>query len=166
MAEPLPELIRLSDYGNDWDRYVDVLYDIYQKQIVNAELSFGGLAVNQRCMPFTKGKDATFWHLISEGKLEEERTPDIRRCERLSWIGWLIHQVGTNTDVLWYEQIRNNRIYVVLWCRPHQYVVILEKRVSYYLLVTAYSIDRHREKTLEKEWNDYWKQAKVAFRRP
>lgn len=31
------------------------------------------------------GKEATFWHMIQEGRIEEDRTPDIRRCERIRW---------------------------------------------------------------------------------
>ena len=30
-------------------------------------------------------KPFTYWHLISEGEVEWDRKPDIRRCERIAW---------------------------------------------------------------------------------
>ncbi|MNH30689.1 hypothetical protein D3C79_909980 [compost metagenome] len=35
--------------------------------------------------PVIQGKEATFWHMISEGNDEAERLPDLRRCERIRW---------------------------------------------------------------------------------
>jgi len=156
MAEPLPELVDFSDYGNDWEKYLNAIYEIYMKHIVNAGLSYHGLPVKYRFLPPTDGKGFGFWHLISEGEDEENRTPDLRRCERILWVAWILRQAGTNPDILWYENKRGSNTHVVLWYPLNHYALILAKRSGYYLLKSAYVIMPHREKTFEKEWREYW----------
>lgn len=156
MAEPLPGLVELSDYGNNWEKYLNALYEIYISQIVNTGLSYNGLPIHYRFNPQTDGKGYGFWHLISEGEKEDDRTPDIRRCERILWVAWIIRESKTNQEILWYENKRGSEIHVVLWFRLHRFAIILAKRAGYYLLKSAYTIKPHREKVFEKEWRSYW----------
>lgn len=44
---------------------------------------FQGRRLGLKRHPLSQGKEATFWHMISEGTTEEKRTPDFRRCERI-----------------------------------------------------------------------------------
>src|SRR4030066_170192 len=48
-----------------------------------------------------KGKEATFWHLISEGKSEKDRLPDLRRCERIRWPRPIIEHHDRLTIKFW-----------------------------------------------------------------
>ena len=45
----------------------------------------------------------TFWHMISLGKVESERTPELRRCERVSWPRPLIEQCQRDGVKVWEE---------------------------------------------------------------
>lgn len=46
---------------------------------------------------------------------------------------------------------------VVLWLHGEDYVVILSKRATYTLLLSAYVLRPHRALTTEREWQAYWK---------
>lgn len=80
------ELPALILFDGDWQGYVEKLYSVYLESIVNGNLKFNGLRINCQFRPDTQGKHFGFWHVISEGKTEEDRLPDFRRCERMSWI--------------------------------------------------------------------------------
>jgi len=86
MPALLPPLIKLADYGNDWETYLEVLYRAYLDEVVNAGIVFRGLPLRVQFRTMAHGKGFGFWHLISEGNVEEDRTPDLRRCERIRWV--------------------------------------------------------------------------------
>ena len=87
--EWLPALILFTDYKGhskgQWPAYIDAVYSAYCEDFVNCRPRFQGQNVYSRFHPAYDDKGATFWHLVSEGKQEEERTPDFRRCERIRW---------------------------------------------------------------------------------
>lgn len=156
MPAPLPPLIRLSDFGNDWDSYLEALYRIYLDEIVNSGLTFQGFPLRVQFRPMTHGKGFGFRHLISKGESEDERTPDLRRCERIRWIAWIIRNSASNNDIIWWENRRKSNTHTVLWFQRENFVVILAKRQNYYLLKSAYNLAPHRAKVFEKEWKQYW----------
>jgi hypothetical protein len=86
----LPPLVALADYGGDWERYLAALYDFFRQDFVDDKPLFEGKSLAVKRLPTSQGKEATFWHLISEGRQEEERLPDLRRCERIRWIRRII----------------------------------------------------------------------------
>jgi hypothetical protein len=160
MPDPLPPLVQLSDSGNDGEAYLEELYRLYLAEIVNAGLMFQGLPIHFRFYPLSHGKGFGFWHLIQEGKQEEDRTPDMHRCKRILWVPWVIKRAGSSEEILWWENERYGDTHVVLWLRKEHYVVILAKRKNYYLLISAYVTESpHREQTYEKEWKAYWKKG-------
>lgn len=138
-------------YTGDWDTYLDELHTIFIETLSNRKVLFSGLPVSLRKNPTYKDKSFTFWHLISEGEKEEERIPDIRRCERLAWIHWIIENAATSDDIFCWENKRGTHNHIVIWFDKENYVVILEKRKSYFLLKTAYFTKPHRASTFRKE---------------
>lgn len=102
MGTSLPPLIPLDDFHGNWEQYVDKLYQIFLKEVVNAQLTFQGLPVHVRFQPMVDGKGFGFWHIISEGPKENKRTPDLRRCERLRWIPWMIKNVEHAELIRWW----------------------------------------------------------------
>lgn len=157
MPNPLPALILFSDHGNNWDSYLDYLYCIYLDEIVNASLSFDGLSIRYKFDPETDGKGFGFWHLISEGKKEEDRTPDFRRCERMRWVAWILQNAQKDPDILWWRNQRGTNIHVVLWLHYSKFAVVLAARSGYYLLKTSYVVKPNREKDFYKEWQNFQK---------
>jgi len=155
MMSSLPVLVLLSDYGNDWEKYLNAIYDLYLRQIVQSGISYKGLPIRCRYHPPTDGKGYGFWHLIQEGEDEDDRVPCLRRCELIQWIAWVIAETPTNPEILVYQSHRGSAIHEVLWFRSQLYAVILAERKDYYLLKTAYPIKPHRQKAFEKEWREF-----------
>jgi len=144
----LPELV---PFHGDWPRYVEELYRIYQAEIVHGGLIFRGLPVKSQYRPPSAGKGFGFWHVISDGHVEDDRLPDLRRCERIRWIAWLITHAETRPEISWWENRRGSNTHVVIWLEEEDFAVVLAKRQGYYLLKTAYVVKPHRKKTFRRE---------------
>jgi len=151
----LPALMPLQ---GEWADYVDAIYQVYVDQIANADLTFQALPIRCKYVPATHGKHFGFWHVISEGESEEDRLPDLRRCERITWISYLITNIGADADITWWENKRGSNTHVVIWHEAENFVVILAARNGYYLLKSAYCPESRRAKTFIKERDNYWKQ--------
>jgi hypothetical protein len=162
----LPEIIPFGDYGGDWNRYLEVVYDCFRRDFKerSRQLTFRGRPVSTRYHPAYENKDYSFWHLIQEGQVEEERTPDFRRCERIGWIRAVIENAGDPSVRVWENERLKDRgpdRRVILWLEE-EFLVVLADRRNYWLLVTAYTTDRaNRIEKLRKEYEAY-KQAGPA----
>ena len=152
---PLPAIV---PFGGNWLHYVEEIYKVYVESIASAGLTFNGLNVSCQFRPESQGKHFGFWHVISEGETEEDRIPDFRRCERVTWISYLIANVESDENISWWENKRGADTHVVIWHEAENFVVILAKRKDYYLLKTAYCPESHRAKKFIKERDNYWKQ--------
>lgn len=112
--------------------------------------------------PLLNGKEATFWHLISEGCAEKEKLPEMRRCERIGWPRPIIEYSNDESIKIW-ENTRRNETRVCLCYGDWEYLVVLAKRNNYILPWTAYPITRgHTRMKLINEYRDYIKQTKTA----
>ena len=151
----LPDLMPLQ---GEWADYVDAIYQVYVEQVANGGLTFNSLRITCQFRPESQGKHFGFWHVISEGDSESDRLPDLRRCERITWIAYLIANVDTDADITWWGNKRGTNTHVVIWHEAENFVVILAARNGYYLLKSAYCPESHRAKTFIKERNNYWKQ--------
>ncbi|PYD81500.1 hypothetical protein CFR80_11245 [Komagataeibacter oboediens] len=143
-----PELIR---FCSDWSAYESELNRVFITEIAQGGLTFRGNSVSCRRLPETDNRWAAFWHLIQEGQIETERTPDLRRCERIRWIRWVIENAETNPEIDIWENQRGTATNTLLWFRT-EYLVVLSHRNGYYLLKTAYCTEkRGRIAQLTKE---------------
>lgn len=151
-----PDLLRFADHGGDWAAYEAALYAVFERDILGRPgLRFEGAPVNARRIPEYERRWAAYWHLISEGRVEEDRTPDLRRCERLPWVRWIIESAATHPLIDCWKQDRGSDKSVLLWY-DEQYLVILAQRSNYYLLKTAFLVDRsHRVAKFRKERDEY-----------
>lgn len=163
MSTP-PPLMPFSGY-NDWADYEDAIYNIYLQTVAHAQLTFMDEPVKVRFSPTTKHKGYGFWHLISEApsqdnRNEDDRIPDLRRCERVRWVAWCIQNAGT-PGFSWWENDRKGQTHVVIWAEEHDYAIMLGKRhtaegVRFYLLKTAYCLRTHNIRRFAKERDAYW----------
>ena len=152
----LPGLVLFSDYKGDWDRYVDVLYQYFRTDFVESKPKYQGKNVVLSHQPRILGKEATFWHLISEGNVEDERIPDLRRCERIRWPKPVIENSGKEARIKVWENTRKKGKRVCLWFEEVDYLVILAIRKGYFMLITAYLVEQsHRKRKLQKEYEEY-----------
>lgn len=153
--EWLPAIIELNSFHGDWDSYLEHLYKIYEQDFIKSKPLFNGTALRVKRNPKENGKDATFWHIISEGEIESERTPDLRRCERISWPKPIIDNHNNCNLKIWKNQ-RKGETRISLWFEEAEYLIILAERKDYILFWTAYTVTReHSKRKLEKEFQSY-----------
>lgn len=147
----LPSLVSLSDFKGDWNAYEEALYEIFMADLVKAGLHFGTVRVTCKRHDEHAGRWFTFWHLIQEGEIEDDRTPDLRRCERLRWVRWVIENASTHSEIDVWENVRGTNRNILLWFRE-EYLVVLAERRDYLLLKTAYCTNQSgRVRKLRKE---------------
>ena len=147
----LSPLVLLEDFGGSWDRYEDHVYALFYRDFVEA-----GPVYEERSVRITrqlvKGKERTFWHCIQEGDIEEARTPDLRRCERICWVREVIENAADPAVRKWCNR-RKGRTRQLLWLEDAEFLVVLEDRRTLWLLWTAYCTTYpHTKRKLRREY--------------
>lgn len=157
-----PDLLR---FEGEWRAYEDKVYEAFLESFIRTDVHFRQRRVTAQFRPEAHGKHFSFWHLISEApnrdnKNEDDRVPDLRRCERIRWVAWAIREADSGTaGFSWWENQRGRNTHVVIWAEEVDFAVILAKRRDYYLLRTAYEVVKpHRRSAFKRE--------RDAFRRP
>jgi hypothetical protein len=148
----LPAKVLLSDFGGDWARYEEALYAIFCRDFKGDRMYFRGQPLGLKRHPLLDGKEATFWHFTTEGSIEAQRTPDLRRCERIGWPRAIIERAEDPAVKVW-DNDRGGERRVCLWLEDESYLVVLAVRNGYVLPWTAYLVTReHQKRKLQKEF--------------
>ena len=148
----LPGLVRLDDYHGDRERYIEVVCLGLHADFIAPRPRIAGRRWAVKRHPLVKGREATFWHLVTEGRDENERLPDPRRCERIRWPRAMIDALGTDRIVAWADR-RRRECRVVIALPDFSYAVVLADRGDYIMLWTADTIDEgYRRKQMKAEW--------------
>lgn len=155
-----PELLLFDTYRGNWRAYETELHRFFVDDIVRGGLEFRGMRVNCRRRPETAGRWSSFWHLVQEGRSEEEREPDLRRCERLRWVRWIIQNASFHPEIEEWQNMRKGGRNTLLWYRE-EYLVVLARRRDYWLLRTAYCTDQaNRVRQLRQERDRFHRELK------
>jgi hypothetical protein len=158
----LPSLILFESFNGNWENYLSELYRHYEADFVRSKPVYNGVRLAVKKHPQIQGKDATFWHIISEGCSEEERTPDLRRCERIRWPKAVIEN-NTQPGIKIWQNRRKSQTGICIWLEEKEYLVILRNRADYILFWTAYPVvNSHSKRKLEAEYQAY-KMARAAL---
>lgn len=160
----IPEQELLQDYGGNWSDYEKAIYDIFKQDFVNSHPYFEGQRVSVKKYPIENGKEDAFYHVTCEDYFKNKnRIPDIRRCERIRWIRAFIENYNCNPEEcpdcygikVWKEPYKS-RIRVHILLEEERYIVILEPRENYCLLITAFYLDHdHSLKKQIKHYEQY-----------
>ena len=157
----LPELELFANYNNDWAAYESALYRIFKKDLLDSNPIYKSTKVVAKHYPKEFGKEESFFHITCKKYIGcEERVPDFRRCERIRWIRAFIENYDCdpakceNCDGIkvWSEPYKN-KTRVHLLFEEERYMVVLEKRNDYYLLITAFYLDY--DNSLQKQLKHY-----------
>ncbi len=157
-VEWLPELVLFDDYNGNWEYYFNAIYAFFKQDFIDSKPNYRGKKLALKKYPLIKEKEATFWHLISSGKIEDERLPDFRRCERIRWPRPMVEHSENDADVkVWVENIhKEDRIHLL--CPKERYLVVLAIRKGYILPWTAFFIQyEHQVKKKLKRYEEYKK---------
>lgn len=157
--EWLPDLIRLADFDNDWEAFEKCLYGHFERDFIHDPPKVRGMEFKLKRYPLILGRSATFWHLLSEGKVEDSRQVDLERCARICWPRKILERLmDPNHDLkVWREKRHGDeRIHIAL--PDFSYIVVLAQRDTYVLLWTAFCVDRHqRRQGYTRAWDRYQK---------
>lgn len=161
----LPNLLLLKDCRGDWTEYLEKLHRQFSADFVVSKPSWRGKEVRLKRHPEYAGKSATFWHMISEGKTEADRTPDMRRCERIAWPRPLMEEFDdarpetTDCRVMWWIELRGTEPRYHLSPDDFSYVLVVADRGDFVLPWTAYHVEHAwRREKLRRKWQLFWSQ--------
>lgn len=153
--EWLPPKIYYEDYESDWSKYEIELYSVFREDFIESKPTYNNKVVTIRRHPIEFGKEECFFHVTCvDYNNDGIRVPDFRRCERVRWIRSIIEKAdGDPLAVLIWKKRYKANYRVHLLCESERYMVVLEEREHYCLLITAFYIER--EHTLRKKLKEY-----------
>ncbi len=159
----LPQLELFEDYSNDWNKYEDVLYTIFKSEIIDNPPEFDEKHIKIRWHPIEFDKPDAFFHVTCQDYIKNgERAPDFRRCERIRWIRAFIENYKCDSTAcddcegvkVWRQKVNGTeRVHILL--EEERYLVVLEPRKKYCLLITAFYLEY--DHALRKKLSDYQK---------
>jgi len=154
----LPQIICLEDFGGDYNAYIDAIYRVFRSDFILHKTHFGSNELRLKFKPLFQEKAYTFYHMTHEGNVEDERIPDLRRCERMPWARPTIERTE-GLGLRFWEQERKGRHRICIWLdvdTGENYFVILEVRKTYVLLWTAfYGTYTNTVEKKEEEYNQW-----------
>lgn len=157
MCFELPALIKLEDFGGDFHKYLEAVYECFKKDFVNRKPVFRGIRLGLKRIPLSQDKEATFWHMTSEGDDEATRVPDLRRMERIRWPACMINRSEHPKLKVW-ENTRGGKTNILIFHEDEGYLVVLRRGKDYLLPWTAYLVEyKARKEKLLKEYEAYIK---------
>ena len=85
--------------------------------------------------------------------------PSLERCHRIHWIKEIIENKDHSSIRCWKEVRKTKKgecKRVCLALEDFSYIVVLEERVDYWLLITAFPINRkHQREKKRKKWENF-----------
>ena len=145
---------------DSWAEYDEFLYSVFKHDFVESRPTFGGMEVRPRTNPRFEEREESFWHLTcrdyghKDGS-PQSRDPDLSRCRRIKWPrAFIEHYLDCSKDDIDPEECGG----VIAWNSTHKpkkgkpkprvklfleeerYLLVMERRNSYYLLITAYEV--------------------------
>lgn len=151
----LPDIISYDDFNGNWDNFLESIYTIFHRDFVETKPIFRGTPLALKRYPMINNKEATFWHMISEGPTEQEKIPNIRRCERVPWAKPVVENCDCGVMKIWRNR-RKNEDRIIIWFEEKEFLVVLADRKTYKIFWTCYNVtEEHRKRKLNKEYEDY-----------
>ena len=153
----LPALIELSEFGGNFHKYLEAVYECFKQDFIAKRPIFRGMWLGLKKYPLSQDKEATFWHMTSEGEDEATREPDLRRMERIKWPAPMINRSEHPYLKVW-ENTRGNKTNILIFHEDEDYLIVLRKAKDYILPWTAYLVTyKSRKEKLLKEYEAYKK---------
>jgi hypothetical protein len=158
----------LNDFGGDWETYVEACYAQYRRDFYNGGTRpwpVDGQDLRIKKLPEDeRGWCNTFWHLVTEGAIEDERIPVLSRLERINWPVQILREFNQtypareSAKICWWMNDRGTgKGRYVLALTDFSYVVVVADRGKFSLLWTAYPVEfTNRRNRLRREFDEYW----------
>lgn len=165
----LPKIITIDEYGGDFHSYIDAIFNVFDCDFNKHKTKFGSHILRLKYHPEFQDRAYTFYHMTHKGEKEDERVPDLRRCERMSWARPTIEKTQEYNLRFW-EQKRKGKSRVCIWLdvdNGDNYFVILDVRKTFVLLWTAFYAEKpHHVKKKQNEYNAWLASVKGVLKTP
>ncbi|MBI4647965.1 MAG: hypothetical protein HY738_15610 [Bacteroidia bacterium] len=150
----LPEIIILEEYSGNWHEYIEVVYLAFKADFIDSKPFFRGTKICLKRHPLFQDKAYTFYHMTHKGDIENEREPDLRRCERIKWAKPVIENCDYWKLKVW-PQVRNGKNRICIWLElknEPDYIIILDKRMNGDIFLwTAFTLNYNHEKLIKSK---------------
>lgn len=146
----LPALVEY-DQQEDWLVYIERIYALFKRDMLDSRPPFRGRRLGLKKHPLFEGKEATFWHMITEGPEEAKRVPVFDRCARVQWPRAMIAAADTDRVLCW-SYLKKNKPRIGIALPDFSYKVVLDDRGDYLLPWTAFIIPESRRARYRAEY--------------
>ena len=165
----LSPIVTCQDY-NKWNEYLEYIYNFFKVDFIDTKPIFDGKFVNFKKAPMDGKYEHTFTHLTHKDEFHtsvnpNDRVPDPRRAERIAWNraiidNYICNDICENCEkIVYFEEMYKNNVRVYLLFKDVKFLVILEKRENYNLLITGYYVEyEHAMRKYIKKYEQYKKQ--------
>jgi hypothetical protein len=147
---------------SEFKKYEDKIFNKFLRLYENNAITFHGKSVAMKHYPPEYDKRSGFYHMVCENYEdtgnELDRSPNLRRYERITWAEQLINKCSDTSceELCIWRNIRRGKKNILIYCTSIDYLVVLGVRNNYFLLITAYPIEKgHTRRRLLKEYNNY-----------
>lgn len=148
----LPDLIKLENFGDDFQLFEEEVYKAFKECFIDNRPSYRGCRVGLKRMPLRNGREATYYHMVTEGEDENNRSFAKDRMERIRWPAFIIDNSTDNVLYVW-NNIRSGQLNILMYHHKESYLVVLRIRKDYLLPWTAYPVTKkHTRDKLLKEY--------------
>lgn len=154
----LPELILLEDFNGDYTSFIDAVYEVFENDFIKHKTKFRGETLRMKWHPIFQERAYTFYHMTHKGQDEQDREPDLRRCERMPWARPVIEKCDSWELKIWPQKRKGaNRLCIWLELEDEpDYFVIIDVRKDYKLLWTAFVAEYEHEKRKKQKEYEAW----------
>lgn len=156
-CEKLPSKIESKMFNGNIDAYNEALYKLFKRDFIDNTTYFNQKPVDIIHQDYYNGKERTYWHIVSEGDEDANRTPISTRAEKIAWIKFLILEDGSCPNykfwTRYHDKTKKTRLYIM--CDAVNYLVVLENRGTYYKLITAFPVQEYSIKKYLKYYKQY-----------
>jgi len=160
----LPPLMELAAYGGNWQQYIDAVYAVFYGDFIARRARYGSreilfLGYDGQLLD---GKERRFWHCVTEGNIEEDRVPDLRRCERVPWMRPVIENASDVPVDVWVEDQGRKGLRPHLWVNE-EYLIVLERlwKGDFRLITTFHTLEDHQVRKYRRR-RDEWIKKNAA----
>jgi hypothetical protein len=147
-----PDLLMLNDYQGSFQNYFQAVYAVFEQDFIKSQPMYCGQKVSAQKHPEVDGIHRTFYHITHEGEDEGNRSPDMRRMERIRFPKFCVRNCPHTELLVWEKMVgRDNRIHILH--EAQNYLIVLTERKGFYLFWTAFYIEQ--DHTIRKKRNEY-----------
>ena len=158
----LPDRLAEADY-DDITALEAMAYAVFQSDWTDFPLFRGdGVRVHRHPHKANGDRWYTYWHAVTEGSPEEERTSPVpERLERVPWCRAVVENENDAVVKVW-ANVRGRNQHICIWFDRVNYIVILKQCRDHFLLKTTYCPKSRRKQQLHREYAA-WKKTGRAL---